>query len=90
MKKTGLAVVVVVMGVAVGAGMKAKAPDFRDHRFHFAPDSLVLSRSVYVGNADTVVIGETLPPGCVGGPNGSSNVTVPTTTAGQVNSGGLA
>ena len=31
-----------------------------------------------MGTADTVVIGETLPLGCVGGPNGSSNVNVPT------------
>lgn len=72
-----------LIGVAVSAGLGAGTPDRDDHRFHFAPDSLVLSRSVYVGTADTVTIGETLPLGCVGGPNGSSNVVVPTTTLGQ-------
>jgi hypothetical protein len=41
----------------------------RDHsrREIFAPRSLVLSRSVYVGNAGTVAVGQTLPPGCVAG-----------------------
>lgn len=52
-------------------------------RFHgFQPGSLVLSRSVYLSNANSVVIGETLPPGCAGGPNGTTTVSVPTTTAG--------
>src|SRR5271168_3417439 len=51
-------------------------------RFHFQPDSLVLSRSVYVGNASTVTIGENLPRGCAGGANGSTVVAVPTTTSG--------
>jgi|SRR5579862_9118126 len=41
----------------------------------FASDSLVLSKSVYMGTADTVVIGETLPPGCV-----AVTVKVPNTT----------
>jgi len=36
-------------------------------RFHFVPDTLVLSRSVYTGNAATVTVGQTLPPGCVAG-----------------------
>ena len=53
------------------------------HHFEFKPDSLVLTRSVYVGRADTITIGEDLPPGCVGGANGSSNVLVPTTTPGS-------
>jgi hypothetical protein len=53
-----------------------------EHHFKFQPNTLVLSRSVYVGNASTVTIGETLPLGCVGGPNGSSVVNVPTTTPG--------
>ena len=34
---------------------------------HFRPDHLVVSRSVYVGDAGTVVMGQTLPPGCVPG-----------------------
>jgi hypothetical protein len=31
-----------------------------DAQFHFIPNSLVVTRSVYVGTADTVTIGETL------------------------------
>jgi hypothetical protein len=45
--------------------------------FGFVPDTLVLSKSVYQGTASTVTIGETLPIGCAGGPNGTSNVQVP-------------
>jgi hypothetical protein len=41
----------------------------------------VLSRSVYVGNASTVTIGESLPLGCLGGSVGLT-VNVPTTTGG--------
>jgi len=51
------------------------------HGFEFQPDSLVLSRSVYVGTASTVTIGETLPLGCQGGLTGLT-VNVPTTTGG--------
>lgn len=40
-------------------------PNF-DH-FLFMPNTLVLSRSVYVGNASTITVGGTLPPGCVPG-----------------------
>ena len=58
--------------------------DHHDHHFEFRPDSLVLSRSVYVGTADTVTIGETLPRGCAGGPNGTTTVVVPTATNGTV------
>ena len=84
MKKNLFAAGVVICAVVglTAAGMFAD-DDGRFGRFRFAEDSLVLSRSVYVGTADTVVIGETLPLGCVGGPNGSSNVNVPTTTPGQ-------
>ncbi len=50
-----------------------------DHgRFHFTPDTLVLSRSVYAGNAATVTVGQTLPPGCVAG-----NVSVPLLAGGN-------
>lgn len=80
MKNIGLAVLVGALGVAGTLGLKA-ADDDRG-RFHFAPDSLVLTRSVYLGTADTVVTGENLPPGCAGGANGSSVVAVPTTTGG--------
>src|SRR5271156_2277997 len=77
-----------VLGVAVAIGSagtlvgKLYANDDQANRFRFEPDSLVLSRSVYKGTAATVTIGETLPLGCVGGPNGSSVVAVPTTTPG--------
>ena len=54
--------------------------DRSSSHFKFVPNSLVLSRSVYVGTASTVTIGETLPRGCAGGPNGSTTVAVPTTT----------
>lgn len=40
--------------------------------FQFVPGTLVLSRSVYAGNAETVTFGQTLPPGCVPG-----NITLP-------------
>jgi hypothetical protein len=47
------------------------AADGDDHhhsgRFEFKPGTLVLSRSVYAGNAGTVTVGQTLPPGCVAG-----------------------
>jgi hypothetical protein len=51
------------------------------HRFEFKPDTLVLSRSLYVGTASSVTIGETLPLGCQGGLTGLT-VNVPTTTSG--------
>lgn len=47
---------------------------FGDHdgrgEFRFVPGTLVLSRTVYVGKASTVTIGETLPFGCQGGLTG--------------------
>ncbi|MGD1212085.1 MAG: hypothetical protein ABR973_12085 [Candidatus Acidiferrales bacterium] len=74
---------VLAAGTFVG---RAAANDDRDQdhsgRFEFQPGTLVLSRSVYVGTASTVTIGETLPLGCAGGANGSTVVAVPTTTAG--------
>ena len=40
--------------------------DDGDHDFHgFAPGSIVLSGTIYVGNADTVTPGEVLPHGCL-------------------------
>ncbi len=43
--------------------------DSRDRagRFEFKSGTLVLSRSVYAGTADSVKVGQTLPPGCVAG-----------------------
>jgi hypothetical protein len=61
---------------------KISADNDKSDHFRFQPDSLVLSRSVYVGTASTIKIGETLPLGCPGGPNGSTVVKVPTTTNG--------
>ncbi len=37
----------------------------RAQHFEFKSGTLVLSRSVYAGNASTVTVGQTLPPGCV-------------------------
>jgi hypothetical protein len=37
----------------------------RSDRFEFKAGTLVLSRSVYAGNAATVSVGQVLPPGCV-------------------------
>ena len=80
MRKLILSLLVGAVGFAAVAALKAASPS--DDGFHFAPDSLVLTRSVYEGTADTVTIGEVLPPGCPGGPNGSYVVNVPTTTPG--------
>ena len=77
MKKVALAVLVGTMGIVAAVGLKAGATDGDHEKFHFAPDSLVLTRSVYLGAADTVTSGETLPLGCAGGPNGTTTVNVP-------------
>ncbi|HEY1468294.1 MAG TPA: hypothetical protein VGF61_04575 [Candidatus Acidoferrum sp.] len=71
---------------AVGAAallatpLQAQKPDDdgRD-RIHFTPNTLVLARSVYVGDASTVTVGETLPLNCVAG-----NVSVPLIAGGTV------
>jgi hypothetical protein len=69
-------IAVTTAALAAGAFVSkahAKTDDL-DHsdRFEFLPGTLVLSRSVYLGDASTVTLGETLPPGCVAG-----NVTLP-------------
>ncbi|HZB87855.1 MAG TPA: hypothetical protein VE291_04275 [Terracidiphilus sp.] len=46
--------------------------DSHDQNFEFKKGTLVLSRSVYQGQASTITVGETLPLGCVGGANGST------------------
>jgi hypothetical protein len=79
--------IVLAVTAALAAGtfvskVSAQNDGNRLGRFEFQPDTLVLSRSVYVGTASTITIGETLPLGCAGGPNGSTVVNVPTTTAG--------
>lgn len=75
-------IAVTTAALAAGAFVSkahAKADD-RDHsdRIEFLPGTLVLSRSVYVGDASTVTLGETLPPGCVAG-----NVTLPLLAGGS-------
>ena len=57
---------------------KVAADDDQFGRFGFVPGTLVLSRSVYVGTASTVTVGQTLPPGCVAG-----NVAVPLIAGGN-------
>lgn len=56
---------------AFAAASVASAQDARhDHDLNrsavFTPGNLVVSRSVYMGNASTVQLGEVLPPGCTG------------------------
>jgi hypothetical protein len=55
-------VAIALLGVAA-----APAQDFFFPGPDFTPGNLVLSRSVYAGNADTVQVGEILPPGCGAG-----------------------
>jgi hypothetical protein len=77
-KKLVPATLAVAVAIALALGsfaIKLKADDDdhdhdsdrdRDHsEFRgFAPGTIVLSRTVYKGTADTVTIGESLPPGC--------------------------
>ena len=81
--------VLACLTIATGLGFattafvsKISADSDNSGHFKFQPDSLVLSGSVYLGTASTINIGETLPLGCPGGPNGSYVVAVPTTTVG--------
>jgi hypothetical protein len=76
---------VVALAALASLALIADDKDSHSHHFEFKPDSLVLSRSVYKGTADTVTIGETLPRGCAGGPNGSTVVAVPLTAGGTTN-----
>ncbi|HZV88832.1 MAG TPA: hypothetical protein VFF95_14880 [Candidatus Binatus sp.] len=74
-KRRTLAVLAVAtaFGLAGGMFVSKMAADDDDHHsrhFRFAEDSLVLSKSVYAGNASTVIAGEALPPGCMGGATG--------------------
>jgi hypothetical protein len=72
-KKFVAPVIILAVASALGTSSfvgKAIAQDEdrnRSGRFEFEPGSLVLSRSVYTGDASTVTIGQTLPPGCVPG-----------------------
>ena len=74
--KRGVFVPAAAIFVAAGATVAQNADDGSD--FQFAPGSLVLTTSNYVGSASTVKPGEVLPLGCAGGADGSTNVAVPT------------
>ena len=72
MKKRLSMVFAATLAAAVALGsfpVKVNAQENRqedDHDFHgFVPGSIVLSGTVYVGNADTVTPGEVLPHGCL-------------------------
>jgi hypothetical protein len=78
-----LAVGSAVVLVASLSPKKLAAQDGHFGFFQFAPDTLVVTRSVYVGNASTVIAGEALPPGCQGGATGLT-VQVPLTAGGTV------
>lgn len=75
--------------LAVGTSVTRMAADDHDSgHFEFRPNTLVLSRSVYAGNASTVSVGQTLPPGCKAGTftlpllaGGTTTVTVKCSTA---------
>jgi hypothetical protein len=88
-KRASLAITLGLLAITIAIGLATigmRAND--DARFHFIPNSLVVSRSVYVGTADTVTVGQTLPPGCVAGTvkvpllaGGTANVKVACATA---------
>jgi len=71
MKKRFIApALAVIAASALGAGIfnsKVAAQNRGWGGFQFFPGTLVLSRSVYAGNAGSVTVGETLPPGCAAG-----------------------
>jgi hypothetical protein len=70
---------VLLVAVTVSSPTRLNAQDDQNDRdLGFKPGTLVLSRSVYEGNASTITIGETLPLGCQGGSTGLT-VQVPTT-----------
>ena len=85
MKKHLVVAPILFLAITAGSPTMLSAqenhPQNPDRGFHFVPDTLVVSRSVYEGKASTVTIGETLPLGCQGGLTGLT-VNVPTTTGG--------
>jgi hypothetical protein len=84
-----LAVIVAIAGVArAGNWPNNPPPTPRPPLPSFHPNSLVVTRSVYEGTADTVQIGQVLPPGCPAPnpPSGLSySVTVPEIPSGSAN-----
>jgi hypothetical protein len=77
---TLMAVTTAALAAGAFVGKAHAKTDDRDHldRLEFLPGTLVFSRSVYLGDASTVTVGETLPPGCVAG-----NVTLPLLAGGS-------
>lgn len=59
------------------SSLTANSDDHDAPRFKFKRGTLVLSRSVYAGEAGSVTVGQTLPPGCTPG-----TITLPTLTGG--------
>ena len=81
MKRNRMAMATALAVFAATATIALQANDDQSSnpaQFKFQPNSLVLSRSVYTGDANTVAPGQTLPPGCVAG-----NVTVPLIAGGS-------
>jgi hypothetical protein len=81
MKRNRTVVAAALAVFAVTATIALQANDDQSSnpaQFKFQPNSLVLSRSVYAGDANTVAPGQTLPPGCVAG-----NVTLPLIAGGS-------
>ena len=63
----------IVLAATAAIALKANGGANDDGKpFKFQPNTLVLSRSVYVSNTNTVTPGQTLPPGCV-----AKTVTLP-------------
>lgn len=69
MKKTAVAFALLVVGAgnALTAGLKAG-----DKKVLFAANTLMVTRSVYMGTADLITPGQALPLGCVGGAAGAT------------------
>jgi hypothetical protein len=73
-------IIAVASILAVGTFVGKASADDHSRRFQFQPNTLVLSRSVYTGDASTVTIEQTLPPGCVPGTVPISLIAGDTTT----------
>ena len=78
-KKCVFALAAVGAAALFATPLPAQRQDDSDGQFHFVPDTLVMARSVYVGDAHTVTVGEILPMNCVAG-----NVSVPLIAGGAV------
>ena len=81
MKRNRMVVAAALAVFAVTATIALKANDDQSSnpaQFKFQPNSLVFSRSVYAGDANTVAQGQKLPLGC-----GAGNATVPLIAGGS-------